>query len=91
MPDSVQRRNAAVMGYSADVQLLISYLASIESLDDQKKDIISDEYNELGLEHPTMTVSMRSLYTNSLATGKLWLERMQQAYAFVALDERNII
>ncbi|GCB24420.1 hypothetical protein AAWM_07305 [Aspergillus awamori] len=89
--ETVQARNSAVMDYSADVQLLINYLEAIVSLNSQKKDIVRDEYNLLGLEHPTLTAFMRTLYTNSLTTVQLWLQKMQQAYAFVALDETNII
>ncbi|BCS02074.1 uncharacterized protein AKAW2_60338A [Aspergillus luchuensis] len=89
--EKVQARNSAVMEYSADVQLLINYLETIEGLDTQKKDIVRDEYNVLGLGYPTLTAFMRTLYTNSLTTVQLWLKKMQQAYAFVALDETNII
>ena len=79
------------MVYSADIQQLINYLGTAESLNSQKKDIVRDEYNILGLKHPTLTAFMRTLYTNSLTSVQLWLEKMQQAYAFVALDETNII
>ncbi|GKZ33662.1 hypothetical protein AbraIFM66950_003691 [Aspergillus brasiliensis] len=89
--ETVQARNSAVMDYSADVQLLVNYLEAIASLNSQKKDIVRDEYNGLGLGHPTLTAFMRTLYTNSLTTVQLWLQKMQQAYAFVALDETNII
>ncbi|PLB46178.1 hypothetical protein P170DRAFT_458304 [Aspergillus steynii IBT 23096] len=89
--ETTQARNSAVMDYSADVQLLINNLETIESLDSQKKDIVRDEYNVLGLEHPTLTAFMRTLYTNSLTSVQLWLEKMQQAYAFVTLDETNVI
>ncbi|PYH38166.1 uncharacterized protein BO87DRAFT_403789 [Aspergillus neoniger CBS 115656] len=89
--EKVQARNSAVMEYSADVQLLVNYLETIEGLNTQKKDIVRDEYNVLGLGYPTLTAFMRTLYTNSLTTVQLWLKKMQQAYAFVALDETNII
>ncbi|KAI9044753.1 uncharacterized protein KD926_011723 [Aspergillus affinis] len=89
--ETTQARNSAVMDYSADIQQLINYLRTGDSLDSQKKDIVRDEYNVLGLEHPTLTAFMRTLYTNSLASVQLWLEKMQQAYAFVTLDETNII
>ncbi|KAK1143219.1 hypothetical protein N8T08_006917 [Aspergillus melleus] len=88
---TTQARNSVVMVYSADIQQLINYLGTAKSLDSQKKDIVRDEYNILGLEHPTLTAFMHTLYTNSLTSVELWLEKMQQAYAFVTLDETNII
>ncbi|ODM14418.1 hypothetical protein SI65_10153 [Aspergillus cristatus] len=88
--DAVQDRNAPVLQYSQDVLLLVRYQAEIETLDAQMQDIRRDEYDALGLEHPALTAFMRDMYTNILSSVQVWLKGMQQAYSFIALDERNI-
>ncbi|GIC84193.1 uncharacterized protein Aud_000007 [Aspergillus udagawae] len=89
--NAVQRRNSAVLSYSLDVQLLVRYLAEIDTLEAKKKDLVRKEYNVLGMEHPTLTAFMRTMYTNALTGVQVWLQGMQNAYHFCALDNRNII
>ncbi|OKL57161.1 hypothetical protein UA08_07440 [Talaromyces atroroseus] len=89
--NAVQTRNENVLSYSRDVQLLIRHLSRIESLEAQNKDLVRQEYDSLGMEHPTLTAFMRSMYTHALDGVMIWLQGMQNAYQFCALEDRNII
>lgn len=80
-----------MLSYSQDVQLLLRYLTEVDTLESQNKDLIRKDYDTLGMEHPTLTAFMRTMYTNALTGVQVWLQGMQNAYNFCALEDRNII
>ncbi|EFR04543.1 hypothetical protein MGYG_07548 [Nannizzia gypsea CBS 118893] len=87
----VKERNAAVIGYTEAVLLLIKYQTELDALAAERADISREEYDQLGADHPTMTAFMKKLYTDAIHTTQEWLYKAQRSYLFVSLDRANVV
>ncbi|EFE38117.1 hypothetical protein TRV_07224 [Trichophyton verrucosum HKI 0517] len=87
----VKERNAAVIGYTEAVLLLIKYQTELDALAAERADISREEYDQLGADHPTMTAFMKKLYTDAIHTTQEWLYKAQRSYQFVSLDRANVV
>ncbi|EAW17007.1 uncharacterized protein NFIA_003630 [Aspergillus fischeri NRRL 181] len=87
----VSQRNAAVVRYNSDLTLLVQYHRELDSLEVEKNDLVRDEYENLGADHPSMTAFMKKTNQDAVQTAQLWLYKQERAYSFVALSDAQII
>lgn len=79
------------MQYNSDLLLLVQYHRELESLAVEREDLVRDEYEKLGADHPSMTAFMKKTTQDAVQTAQLWLYKQERAYSFVALSDTHII